>query len=527
MPMKLLLINPRLPESFWSFSWAFQKVARDKRAAISPLGLATLAALTPGNWDITIVDENVEPIDWEADADIVGVCGMAVQFPRQKEIVSHFRNKGAYAVVGGSYASLCPEEYRDVADTVVAGEAEYIWPQFCADFARGKPLARYQETGSVDLEDSPTPRHDLLKLERYQSVAVQFSRGCPFRCEFCDIIITFGRKPRAKSLPQIERELNLLRERGVRNVFFVDDNLIGHLPRCRELLRMLAEYQRRHSYRFAFGAETSANVATQSDLLGLLRAASFEWVFIGIETPSREALLETLKTQNTRADLLSSLRTVYAHGIDVYGSFVVGFDADDPSVFERQYQFIIESGIVVASVAMLLALPRTPLFERLQRDGRLQSPGEGHHLWNNLIGTNIIPQNMTYSELVLGFRELIRRITDDAAIGQRIRNKLPHLGSAPVPFQLDFRSTLAYLGRFLVQGVLRGGVRRWYHVARSLVPVLFRPRLVPFVILNWVYGIAIQEFVREHLRQYGALPIREEMPVPVPKKTNQLAVIVR
>ncbi len=523
--MKLLLINPRLPESFWSFSWAFQNVARDKRAAISPLGLATLAALTPPGWDVTIVDENVEPIDWNADADIVGVCGMAVQFPRQKEVAAHFRRKGYYVVVGGSYASLCPEEYRDVADTVVAGEAEYVWPQFCADFLRDDPLPLYRETGSVDLEDSPVPRHDLLKLERYQSVAVQFSRGCPFRCEFCDIIITFGRKPRAKTLHQIERELDRLRERGVRNIFFVDDNLIGHLPRCRELLRMLADYQQRHAYRFAFGAETSANVATQSELLSLLRASNFEWVFIGIETPSREALLETLKVQNTRSDLLTSLREVYAHGIDVYGSFIVGFDADDPTVFERQYQFIIESGIVVASIAMLLALPRTPLFERLQRDGRLQSPGESHHLWNNLIGTNIVPQNMTYSELVFGFRDLIGRITDDAAISQRIRNKLPHLGAVPIPFQVAFRETLAYLGRFLVQGVFRGGLRRWYHVARSLLPAMVRPRLLPFVILNWVQGIAIQEFVREHLRQHGDLPVREVKPEP--SRNNQLAVIVR
>jgi len=516
--MKLLLINPLLPESFWSFTWAFRTIARDKRAAISPLGLATLAALTPQEWDITIVDENVEEIDWDADADIVGVCGMAVQFPRQREIASHFRRKGRYVVVGGSYASLCPEEYRDVADTVVAGEAEYIWPQFCADFARNEPLPLYQETGTVNLEDSPVPRHDLLKLHQYQSVAVQFSRGCPFRCEFCDIIITFGRKPRAKSLQQVESELNLLRSHDVRNVFFVDDNLIGHLPRCRELLQLLAVYQRKHSYRFAFGAETSANVATQPNLLRELRSANFEWVFIGIETPSREALLETLKVQNTRADLLTSLRTVYAHGIDVYGSFVVGFDADDETVFERQLQFIIESGIVVASIAMLLALPRTPLFERLQRDGRLKSPGDSHHLWNNLIGTNIIPNKMTYAELVTGFRELIQRTTQDSAISQRIRNKIPHLESTPIPFQVSIPQMLAYFGRFLVHGLILAGPRRWYHVLRSFVPLLARPKLLPFVILSWVQGIAIQEFVRDHLRRTRELPeVITEPATPLPQ----------
>ena len=455
--MKLLLINPRLPESFWSFTWAFQNVACDKRAAISPLGLATLAALTPPGWDVPILDENVEPIDWDARADVVGVCGMAVQYPRQREILDHFRQAGCYTVAGGSYASLCPEEYRDAADTVVAGEAEYIWPRFCADFEKGQPLALYRETGTVEMTDSPLPRYDLLKLDKYQSVALQFSRGCPFRCEFCDIIITFGRKPRAKSLSQIERELDLLRERGVRNVFFVDDNLIGHLPRCRELLPMLAEYQRRHRYAFAFGAETSANVATQPDLLPLLRAANFEWVFVGIETPSREALVETKKEQNTRADMLESVRAIYAHGIDVYASFVVGFDADDVTVFDRQYEFIIESGIMVASVALLLALPRTPLHERLERTGRLREmTGEFHHLWNNLIQTNIVPHGMSYDELVSGFRDLIARITSDAAIAARIRNKLPRIGPVPVPFRVTPRAALAAFCRFVLRGLLPG-----------------------------------------------------------------------
>ncbi len=505
--MKLLLINPRLPESFWSFTWAFRTVARDRRAAISPLGLATVAALTPAHWEIQIVDENVEEIDWTARADVVGVCGMAVQYPRQRAILDHFRAAGAYVVAGGSYASLCPEEYRDCADTVVAGEAEYQWPRFCREYEAGAPRGLYQETGTVEMTDSPVPRHDLLKLDKYQSVAVQFSRGCPFRCEFCDIIITFGRKPRAKALAQVEAELDVLRARGVRNVFFVDDNLIGHLPRCRELLPALAAYQRRHRYAFGFGAETSANVATQPDLLPLLRAANFNWVFVGIETPSQEALIETRKEQNTRRGLLASVRAIYAHGIDVYASFVVGFDADDPTVFDRQYEFIVESGIMVASVALLLALPRTPLHERLERAGRLRSmDGESHHLWNNLIQTNIVPQGMSYDELVAGFRGLIRALTSDAAIADRVRNKLPHFGPIPVPFRVTPRAALGYFARFVTRALLPGGPRRWYHVARSLLPVLRRPRLLPFAILNWVFGVAIQEFVRDHLRRLEVEP---------------------
>jgi radical SAM superfamily enzyme YgiQ (UPF0313 family) len=499
--MKLLLIQPKLPDSFWSFTWAFQTVARDKRTPVSPLGLATIAALTPATWDVTIVDENVEPIDWDAAADVVGIGGMAVQYPRQREIAERFRKLGRYVVVGGPYASLCPEEYADVADTVVAGEAEYAWPRFCADFQKGRAERLYRETGTVDLSGSPLPRHDLLKLHLYQAVAIQFSRGCPFRCEFCDIIVTFGRKPRAKSLTQVERELDLLRRLGVRNLFFIDDNLIGHLPRCRELIDFLAEYQRRHRYRFTFGAETSANLAAQPELLAQMRRANFLWVFIGLETPSREALVEARKEQNTRTDALNTLRAVYAHGIDVYASFVIGFDADDVSIFDRQYEFILDSGVLVASIGLLLALPRTPLYERLAREGRLRPrAGELHPLWNNLIATNVVPLRMTEPELMDGFRRLLARIADDAAIERRILNKARYLGQVPGHFGLPPVRTLLYLTRLLIRGVVLVGPRRWLHFARSLRPALRKPRLLPFLVLNWTYGLAVQAFVRQHLR---------------------------
>lgn len=500
--MKLLLIQPRLPESFWSFSWAFHTIARDKRAPISPLGLATVAALTPSSWTVQIVDENVERIPWDADVDVVGVCGMAVQFPRQCEIVERFRARGCHVVVGGPYASLCPEEYAAIADTVVAGEAEYRWPRFCADFEKGYPASLYVESGNVDLTESPLPRHDLLKLNLYQSVAIQFSRGCPFRCEFCDIIVTFGRKPRAKALAQIERELDLLRAHNVRNVFFIDDNLIGHLPRCRQLLNFLAEYQSRHHYQFTFGAECSANLAAQPGLLALLRRANFQWVFIGLETPSREALAEARKDQNNRADTLGTLRAVYSQGIDVYASFIVGFDADDESIFDRQYEFIMQSGIVIASIGLLLALPRTPLYERLERDGRLKSwDGNRHRLWNNLIDTNVVPLRMSNDELIAGFRNLLRRMATDATIAERIMYKLAYFGARPIPMRLSRSRTFLYLVRFVFGGLLPGGPSRWLHFLRTLRSVLFRPQMWPFIVLNWTFGLSVQVFVKNHLRE--------------------------
>ncbi|MGH8648049.1 MAG: B12-binding domain-containing radical SAM protein, partial [Burkholderiales bacterium] len=288
--MRLLLINPRFDESFWSFRWALDEILPGKRAVNPPLGLATLAALSPPHWTVEIVDENIETVPLAPRADVIGVCGMAAQFERQAELLAYYRAKGYRVVAGGSYASLLPERYEALADTVISGEAEYIWPQFCRDLERGHPRALYRETGTVALADSPTPRFDLLKLERYSTATLQFSRGCPYRCEFCDIIVMFGRKPRYKHPERIGRELDALRAAGARSVFFVDDNLIGNRPQAKALLAFLAEYQARHRYRFSFGTEASLNLARDAELLRLFQAANFAWVFIGIETTDEASL---------------------------------------------------------------------------------------------------------------------------------------------------------------------------------------------------------------------------------------------
>lgn len=427
-PRRLLLVNPRFPESFWSFRWANEEILRGKRAMNPPLGLATLAALCPSEWQVEIVDENVEPVPLEPDVDIVGVCGMAVQFERQRELLAHYRNKGYFVVAGGSYASLCPELYEDLVDTVVAGEAEYIWPQFCRDFVACSPQARYHETGEVSLTDSPTPRFDLLKLDVYNRVTLQFSRGCPFQCEFCDIIVMFGRKPRTKSMVQIGRELDALRALEVREVFFVDDNFIGNRKLAKELLRYLARYQHDRDYAFDFGTEVSLNLAEDAELLRLMRAANFNWVFIGIESPDEATLREIGKFQNTRRDMLESLELIYAHGLDVLAGFIVGFDQDTLETFERQYEFIMKSGIQVAMVGMLTAIPRTPLYERLEREGRLLPDAQAAD--NTRGGTNFEPKLMQYDAMVDAYERLMRRLWSDEGIKTRIRNKSRRLAQS-------------------------------------------------------------------------------------------------
>ena len=492
--MRLLLVNPRSPESFWSFRWAVEEVLENKRAVNPPLGLATLAALCPPDWQVTIIDENVEPLPLRPEADVVGICGMGVQAPRQRQLLRYYRNAGYFTVAGGSYASLCPEEYGGLADAVVAGEAEYLWPRFCADFARGGAQALYRETGTVDLADSPVPRFDLLKLERYTTATLQLSRGCPYRCEFCDIIVMFGRKPRYKSTAQIGRELDALRALGARKVFFVDDNFIGNRALAKQVLRFLAGYQARHGGSLRFGTEASLNLAGDDELMRLFREAGFEWVFLGLETPDTQALREAHKTQNCGGDMLASVRRLYANGIDVLAGFIVGFDRDTPAAFGAQQRFILDSGIVVAMVGLLTALPRTPLHERLRREGRLiEGVPNGD---NTRLGSNIVPKSMSVEELVEGLRRLYAELLQDRAIGQRVRNKLRHFGASAALQRESVREAAHIVWRLLRHGIARGGPGRAWQFARSLPWA--RPRLMAQAINDWISGLAMRDFIDRH-----------------------------
>jgi radical SAM superfamily enzyme YgiQ (UPF0313 family) len=421
-----------------------------------------------------------------------------VQHPRQRELLRYYRGQGHFVVAGGSFASLCPEEYALDADSVVAGEAEYIWKKFCADFEAGAPLPLYQETGTVSLKDSPTPRFDLLKLEQYKSVSLQFSRGCPFQCEFCDIIVMFGRNPRFKSLEQVGAELDALRERGIRSVFFVDDNLIGNRVAAKELLLFLARYQKEHQYRFRLGTEASLNLAQDDELLRLFQEAGFEWVFMGIESPDKESLKETKKFQNTREDLIVSIRKIYAHGVDIFAGFIIGFDNDKTSVFDAQYNFISESGVQVAMAGLLVALPRTPLYIRLEKEGRLRTLGHGSD--NTKLGTNIVPKGMTYEQMVDGYQDLYRRLLEPAAIAQRIRNKLQYL--VKPQYQGGGYGKGQRLG--ILWNTLRGSVKRagWtapWHLLRLLATAKKEQRAT--VLHDWIVGMAMRDFAWRHIQE--------------------------
>ncbi len=501
-PVRLLLVNPRFPESFWSFRWALREILPARQAVNPPLGLATIAGLTPANWQVGIVDENIEALPLEPKADIIGIGGMAVQYARQRELMDYYRSRGYYVVAGGSYASLSPESYTGHADTIIIGEAERTWPEFCRDFQAGAVRPHYTETDRVNLEESPTPRFDLLKLKRYTTASLQFSRGCPYQCEFCDIPLLFGRRPRTKTLGQIERELDALREAGARNVFFVDDNLIGHQPRARELLEYLADYQERHGYPFGLGTEASVNLASNRDLLKLFGDAGFRWVFLGIETPDTESLAEAGKKQNLKSDLLEAVYNFYHNGISVFSGFIVGFDHDTPESFSRLYRFILDSGIQVAMLGLLTAVPRTPLYERLSKEGRLRHdipPGD-----NTGGATNVIPAGMSYEEMVSGYERIYRDLCRDHAIAKRIRNKLRYFGKARRPTGKQGRESLALASRLLMNGILHGGPRRVVAFAWSLAG--FPPGLWPIAMQDWAYALSIRAYARRHI---GAARERE------------------
>ncbi|TFH48134.1 MAG: radical SAM protein [Lysobacterales bacterium] len=504
--MRLLLVNPKFPESFWTFKWAIDEILPRTRATNPPLGLATLAGLCPADWEITIVDENVETVPLAPAADLIGVCGMGVQFPRQAELLRFYRSRGYKVVAGGSYASLCQERFEGLADAVVAGEAERIWPQFCADFAAGAPKALYRETGTVALTESPTPRFDLLKLERYSMASLQFSRGCPFRCEFCDIIVMFGRRPRVKSLEQVGLELDALRAQWMRRVFFVDDNFIGNRPKAKALLVFLAEYQSRHGYRFSFGTEASLNLARDAELIRLMRAAGFGWVFIGIETTDEESLKETKKTQNIGGDMLADVRRMYTSGIDVLAGFIVGFDNDTLATFDRQREFVMDSGIQSAMIGLLHAMPRTPLHERLQKEGRLRTLADDCD--NTVAGTNVVPKRMEYDTMVARYKLLYRELLTDRAIGERIRNKMRHMREPLYTGGYGARDSLRIIWRLLARGVLPGGPSRWAAFLRSL-PIL-RPTQIPSVISDWIIGLSMADFARRHLNAPDATRAAEQ-----------------
>lgn len=495
MSTRVLLVYPEMPVTYWSFRYTLPFIR--KRASIPPIGLATVAALLPASFECTLIDMNVTPLRDEdiASADLVFTSTMLVQKPSLESVIARCNRLGKPVVAGGPHPTSMHHTIAGV-DHFVLNEAEVTLPKFLADYARGQAAPIYADDTKPDITKTPPPRFDLLQLDQYASMALQFSRGCPFSCEFCDIVAMFGHVPRTKTPLQFVNELEALYHSGFRGpLFVVDDNFIGNKKNVRELLPAVADWQKRHGHPFGLFTEASVNLADDPTLLDLMVDAGFNMVFLGIETPVRESLMQTHKKQNLRNDLLDSVRTIQRKGLEVTAGFIVGFDSDPTDVFERQIAFIQASGIPAAMVGLLTALPNTQLHSRLKSENRLLSDSSGNNVSID-IALNFAPK-MDRRKLLDGYRNLLASVYAPRAYFRRCRTLLKHLRVRYYREQSSVLPGLMALFRSLIrQTFSRYGI----HYVRFLSTIaLTRPISLPRALTLSIKGHHFMMMTRETL----------------------------
>lgn len=480
--MNILMIYPEYPNTFWSFKYALAFVR--KRAAHPPLGLLTVAAMLPPEWPIRLVDTNVRRLR-RADlawADCAFISAMTIQRESTCLIIAQCREAGLRIVAGGPLFTGDPEAFGEV-DHLVLNEAELTLPRFLQDLAAGTPQHLYASQKFADVHQTPVPRWELLDQHRYASMSIQFSRGCPFNCDFCNVTALLGHLVRIKKSSQIIAELDSLYALGWREeVFFVDDNFIGNKKFLKaDLLPALIAW-RKHKRGMTFYTEASINLAEDAELMEMMVEAGFNRVFIGIETPDDICLAECKKNQNKNRDLLSDVKRIQHAGLEVQGGFIVGFDHDSPSIFRRQIDFIQQSGIVTAMVGLLQAPPGTRLYERLKQEGRLRGESTG----NNVDGsTNILPK-MDFAVLLSGYHEILQHIYSPKHYYERLRTHLRDIGRTRFRTPLNVSGIHALLLSFWRLGLLG---RERFQYWRLLFWTLFhRPRLLPKAVTLAIYG---------------------------------------
>ncbi len=400
--MKLLMIYPEYPDTFWSFKHILKFIS--KKAAFPPLGLLTIAAMLPKEWDLMLVDMNVskltdEKILW---ADYVFISAMIVQKESAIKVIKICKSLGKKIVAGGPLFSTAHENFPDV-DHFVLNEAEVTLPIFIDDLKKNNLKNIYSSTQKPDVTKIPVPKWSLINFEDYSTMVVQYSRGCPFNCEFCDIIVMNGRIPRAKSNEQFIEEIQTLYNHGWRgSIFIVDDNFIGNKLTVKKMLYELIKWQKNNKYPFKFFTEASINLADDKELMQMMSDANFYKVFLGIESPNVDSLRECNKHQNVNRNLIDAIKTIQTYGMQVMGGFIVGFDNDEESIFDNQIHFIQNAGVVIAMVGVLTALPKTQLWHRLKSEGRLLSETTGGNTDGRL---NFTPK-LARETLMKGYKRL-------------------------------------------------------------------------------------------------------------------------
>jgi radical SAM superfamily enzyme YgiQ (UPF0313 family) len=492
--MKILLVYPHYPDTFWSFRHALKFI--DRKASFPPLGLLTVAAMLPGEWDKRLVDMNVRPLADEdlAWADYVFISAMTIQRTSTQEVIARCRKLGVKTVAGGPLFTAYHGDYLEV-DHLVLGEAELTLPPFLADLLKGEARHLYADDQWADLADTPIPLWDLVDVGVYAAMNIQYGRGCPFDCEFCDITALFGRKPRSKTQEQLIAELDSLYTRGWRGaIFLVDDNFIGDKGKLKKrVLPAIIDWMDQKEYPFYFYTEASIDLADDLQLMELMVRAGFEEVFIGIETPYEESHAESGKVQNRNRDLLASVKSIQRAGLQVHGGFIVGFDSDPPSIFDRQILFIQESGIVTAMVGLLSVIRGTRLHKRMSLEGRLLGDDSGNNMDSDL---NFVPR-MEAEALIGGYRDILESIYSPKNYYQRVirllREYRPlHLGK----FHLQPGYVGALFKSILFLGII--GRERFYYWKLFFWSLSRRPRLFPLAITYAIYGFHFRKVAEKY-----------------------------
>ena len=510
--MKVLLIYPEFPDTFWSFKHALKFI--HKKASLPPLGLLTVAAMLPADWGKRLVDVNVRKLRDQdlAWAEVVFISGMIAQQESAHELIARCRAAGKIIVAGGPLFTTGHEQFPDV-DHFVLNEAEVTLPDFLRDFERGAARRVYASTEFPDLRRTPAPLWELADVRRYASMCLQYSRGCPFDCEFCNITAMFGHRPRTKSTAQVIAELDgLCRAGWVGAVFFVDDNFIGNKRALKEdLLPALIQWQqgRRGT---PFYTEASINLADDEGLMRMMVEAGFNKVFIGIETPEEAGLAEFHKRQNQKRDLVADVKRIQRAGLEVQGGFIVGFDSDTPTIFARQIEFIQRSGIVTAMVGLLQAIPGTKLYQRLNAQGRLIGQTTG----NNGDGTtNFIPR-MNRETLREGYQNLMSYLYAPGPYYQRIRTFLREYQCPKMSAPLSWRNLLAFFRANFHLGIFDSG--RFQYWGLLIWTFFCRPRLIPQAVTLSVYG---HHFRKTCAALEGRTRLNRPSPDPGPTRGSQ------
>ena len=497
--MKILLLYPEFPKTFWSFIYALPFIG--KKSAFPPLGLLTVAAMLPKNWKKRLIDLNTEELNNEdlQWADFVFVSAMVVQQKSAKEVIDRAKKLGKKIVVGGPLFTINYKEYLNDVDYFVLGEAEVILPLFLEDLKNGSLKKIYQANQWPDIGKTPVPLWELLgikKMNKYSSMAIQFSRGCPFNCEFCDIIILNGGFSRTKDKKQILNELDALHKKGWRgSVFFVDDNLIGNKIKLKEeILPAIIEWMEGKNYPFAFNTQVSINLSDDKELMELMARAGFDTVFVGIETPKKESLKGCGKFQNVNRNLLKSIKVLQNNGLQVQAGFIVGFDQDTPSIFDRMISFIQKSGITTAMVGLLQAPPKTRLWKRLKKEKRLIAQLTGD---NTDCTINFTPK-MDLNSLISGYKRVINHIYSPKRYYQRLIVFLKEYKPRRLKiYRLNPHHFLAFLKSIWILGIKEK--ERVYFWRLIFWSIFRRPLLLPIAIEMTIKGFHFRKISGKYL----------------------------